>query len=226
MARVTGSAVMGQMSGTFGTSVLAQTQDGITMRARPTGNKHRSPAQMAQDARMWMVNRAWDLLTGEEARAWRSYALSLAARNAATGGLRVPSAYGLFAGLSTKYLQIHGGATVPSLPPAGPFKGDLLAVTAEGAGEDIVFTSDKSNQPGVLTELLAQRLSGPNNLPKTKSYVSRGFVTFAAGVPVSVPIGRPGIWALAIRFVEASSGRMTEVTPIGQAQVTHWFAEE
>ena len=173
---------------------------------------------------MVFANRAWYLLTFEEATAWRSYALSLATRNPATGGLRVPSAYGLFTGLSTKYLQIHGGTVAPSLPPEGRFNGDLLNISVAGGSNEATFTADRENLPGVLTELLGQRLSGPNNLPKAKSYVSLGFVSFAAGVPASIHLGKLGTWSFAARFVEAPTGRMTEMVEIGRAAVTGEWA--
>lgn len=211
---------MGRMSGTFGTAVLSQTQDGTVMRARPAGNPHRSAGQRAQDARMIFANRMWQTMTFEQATAWRSYALSLATRNPATGGLRMPAAYRLFTGYSTKYLQIHGGVEAPGLPPSGRFNGDVVNVSLEGGSNEVVLVADRANLPGVLTEIKGQRVKNPNNLPKAKSYVTLGFVSFEAGVPVSIPVGLPGTWVFAIGFVEASSGRMTEAAEIGRAAIT------
>ncbi len=39
----------------------------------------------------------------------------------------------LFRGLAAKYLQVHGGFTAPTLPPASPFLGDGIAVVANPA---------------------------------------------------------------------------------------------
>ena len=226
MARATAGVGFGTMSGAMGNVIFAQTQDGMVARERTRGNRHRSPAQMVQDARMAFANYAWRSLTFEQATEWRAYAQSLATRNPATGGLRVPPAYGLFAGLSMKYMQAHGGTVAPSLPPEGRFNGDLLNITIAGGINQATFTADRTNAPGVLTEILAQRLKGPNNLPKAKSYVSIGFFSFAAGVPTSVHIPTLGTWAFATCFVEASSGRMTDLVEIGRATITGNWADQ
>ena len=219
MAKARAGTAFGGLSGAMGSIVVAQTQDGLVVKDRSRVQPRRSEKQIEHGMRLGVVNRAWDALTPEECAAWRAYAATLAARSPETGGMKIPQAYGLFSGLGTKFLQMHGGATVPMLPPSGRFAGDALRIAVAGGIKEVTATADRASAAGVLTEILGQRLSGRNNLPKARDYVSLGFVTFAAGVPVSVPVGRAGPWAIAYRFVEASSGRMTDSLPAGTAIV-------
>ena len=218
MAYVRESAGMGAASGALGNVVFAQTQGGTVVRGRPRGSRERSPKQIEQGLRLGIVHHAWNALDDVEAEAWRVYALGHAVRNPATGGMRIPSAYSLFSGLGAKFLQVHGGFAVPSLPPLGRFAGDALSVAVAKGDERLVFSADGASREGVLTELLAQRLKGPHNAAKAKSYVSLGFFEFEAGVPVEVEVGWGAYWACAVRSVEAATGRMTEMVEIGKAR--------
>jgi hypothetical protein len=169
-----------------------------------------------------LANRAWRDLDPSQAEAWRAYARRHPVRDPETGLLRVPAAVNLFVGLSVKYLQIHGGTSVPLAPPAGVFMGDVVDVTVEADGAGLRFTADAANRPGVLTELLAQRLAGRNNATRPRSHKSQAFAAFSgAGDSRSVALW-PSWWAAAVRFVEASSGRATGLVEIGRAKITDW----
>lgn len=215
----------------IGNMVASQTQGGMVLRSRWRAHGRRTAPQLTHERRMQVVNALWSDLTREECAAWRAYAVTLASRNPQTGGLRIPKAHGLLCGLGTKYLQIHGGTEVPRRPPKGRFMGDVLTVTVEPDGDLIpttledprhrlTFAADGTNREGVLTELLGQMLTGPNNLPKRKSYVSLGFVAFEAGTPVELPVSLGGWYACAARFVETSSGRMTDLVEIGTGRTS------
>lgn len=219
MATITQGAGFGTISGRAGNAVFARTMGGTVLRERPGYLPPRTTAQDAHAWRMKIVHTLWEALTDEEFEAWQAYALAQMVRNPQTGGLRKPSPYNLFTGLGIKYLQVHGGHAVPTLPPTGRFLGDLLTPTVSGAPEALVLHADGSNAPGVLTELLAQRLVRARNAPKTKSYISQGFYRFENGAPIAVPVPSQWTYACAIRFVEAATGRMTEMYPIGRATV-------
>ena len=219
MARARTSVGLGRFSGIIGDMVASQGQDGMILRSRWTSHARRTLPQLEHTERLRIVNRLWDDLSREECTAWRAYAVTLSSRNPSTGGLKIPRACGLFVGLGTKYLQIHGGAEPPRLPPEGRFAGDVLSIAAEGEEMALSFVSDGTNRPGVATEILSQPLTGPNNLPKIKSYKSRGFVAFEAGVPVEIPVELSLYWACAFRFVEPATGRMTELLEIGTTMV-------
>lgn len=81
------------------------------------------------------------------------------------------------------------------------------------------FEADRANAPGAVTELLAQRLKGPNNAAKRDGYGTLGYATFATGgfsAGFDLP---PGPYALATRFIEGESGRMGALMPIGRVIV-------
>lgn len=219
MAYLREAAGFGGQSGVLGNVVLAQTEAGTVMRARPLGSRRRSEAQAAGDRRMHFVHLAWEALDDEAAQAWRTYALERAAASPRGSRQRMTSAWSHFSGLGMKYLQVHGGHTVPSLPPAGAFTGDGLRITVAGGEGSLLYSADGSNRQGVLTEVLAQRLNGRHNAARPKSYASQGFVAFEGPQRVEVPVGHGRYWACAVRFVEAATGRMTDLVEIGRATV-------
>lgn len=86
-------------------------------------------------------------------------------------------------------------------------------------GEGVRFAASGPNAEGVLTELLAQKLPSLHRKPAAKEYRTRGFVAFAPGrLTADLPLGK-GAWALAVRFVRASSGQETAVVPLGKVVV-------
>ena len=217
-------------SGAVGNAVLVQTEGGTIIRSRPMGSRRRSEGQLAQDRRIEIVNLAWRELSREDAQAWRSYALERAAAEPRGSRKRMASAQSLFCGLGSKYLQLHGGRTVPARPPEGRFLGDALPVTVAGErrpspnpalGDEILlrFTGERANREGVVTELLAQGLTCIHNLPRPKSYVSLGFMAFGRDVTLEAPLQFILDWACAVRYVEAATGRATEVIEIGSVSL-------
>ena len=195
-------------SGRVGNAVLVRTEGGTVLRERPGYVPPRSPKQLDVGRRMAWVNFAWDALTGEQADAWRAF-----------GKAEGRKGYAAFVALGMKYLQLHGIGAVPMDPPDLPFLGDLVRVAPVAVVGGVRFDADRASAPGAVTELLAQRLTGPNNLPKTDGYRTLGFAAFAAGamsVRFDLP---PDAYALAYRFVEGATGRMTALLPLGRVVV-------
>ena len=230
MAYVIESFGAGGKSGRVGDLVFAQTQGGTIARVRPKASRWRSPAQVAQERRLARCKRVWDTMGREEVALWRAYSLERAAALPVADRKRLASAWALFSGLGSKFLQVHGGEDVPRVPPTGRFLGDAIGVTVEGAtgpewathkGDGLLlrFVADGTNREGVLTELMAQPLSCAHNLPRPKSYVALGFAAMAAGSPVEVPVSMDLHWACAVRFVEAATGRATGLVEIGTATI-------
>lgn len=207
------------MSGTTGNIVYARTEGGTLMKQRPLVFYPNTPKQRDVARNLRKANWAWRGLNLEQVRRWRNYAASLKSRNPQTGLLVAPKAVNVFVGLATKFLQMHPDAPIPLEPPEGRFLGDIVRVSVEGTSSELVFTGDRANAEGVVTEFLAQRLRSMNNEPKARSYVSAGFLAFDDAHPEFRSERFPGAYACAIRFVESSSGRMTELLPIGTARV-------
>jgi hypothetical protein len=122
--------------------------------------------------------------------------------------------------LAVKFLQINPSGTVPVTPPAGPFLGDTITVTAVADTGKVTFTASGPNALGVRTELLLQRLPGRNWNPQPGGYRSRGFVNFTGGSLSSDVPASPGWYAAAYRFVSVATGQATRLAPIGVSQVT------
>lgn len=123
-----------------------------------------------------------------------------------------------FRSLGLKYLAVHGGVEVPSEPPTEPFFGDGLRVGVSAQGDSgIVFSADFPNTPGVLTELLLQRLPTRHRLPKARDYRTMAYVALA-GEPVVIACAQ-GAYAGAIRFVRTATGQETAMATLGTVEV-------
>jgi hypothetical protein len=222
MAKLRPGAGFGALSGKTGNAVFATTAGGVVLRERPGRAGPATEAQGEARRTLARANVAWRGLSPAQAESWRAFARRNAFRDPATGLMRVPAAPHLFVGLAAKYLQVHGGFSVPLEPPEGVFLGDVLDVSVEADGPNLRFEASGANRSGVLTELLAQRLTGPHNTTRPRSYKSLAFVSFEGpGDPALAPVW-PGTWAAAVRFVESASGRATHLIEIGRATVTAW----
>ncbi len=190
-------------SGRVENAVLVRTEGGTVLRERPRQGGTRSNKQLEVGRRMAWINLAWDALSPAQADAWRAF-----------GKAEGRKGYAAFVALESKVLQLHGGAAVPMDPPSLPFLGDLVRVAPVVVAGGVRFDADRASAPGAVTELLAQRLTGPNNAAKRDGYRTLGFATFAAGamgVRFDLP---PAPYALACRFVEGASGRMGAIIPL------------
>lgn len=212
----------GGMSGRLGGLVFARTELGTILRERPMGRRGDSDAQTQVANNLRKANWAWNDLEWEQVQAWQAYAATQKRRNPETGLLVAPRAVNVFIGLATKFLQVNPNGIIPLDPPQGRFLGDIIEVAVSADGPNLVFTANGDNVSGVVTELLTQRLRHKNNAAKERSYVSAGFVAFdPEHREFTYPVFRAS-YAAAIRFVEAATGRMTELIPIGRATVTEY----
>ena len=101
--------------------------------------------------------------------------------------------------------------------PTGPLPQPPLRDEPLGEGA-LIFTAARPSDPGVLTELMAQPLKNVRVRPKA-FYKSRGFATFVeGGLTVLLPLP-PGVYAVAVQSVEASSGRLAGFTTLGKVTV-------
>lgn len=210
------------MSGKVGGLVFARTEIGTIMRETPEGRRDDSEAQYRIAWNLRKANSAWRGLEWVQVLAWQTYAATLKRRNPQSGLYVSPKAYNVFIGLATKFLQADPNGAIPLDPPQGRFFGDIVQVSVDAQGPNLVYTADRDNAPGVVTELLLQRLLNKNNTPKERSYISAGFIAFDAEHREFEHAVFPGTYAGAIRFVESATGRMTDLFPIGRATVTEW----
>lgn len=81
----------------------------------------------------------------------------------------------------------------------------------------ITLSPSAPNTPGVLTEILVQRLAGKHRKPVAKAYRTAAFVAFT-NEPFELPV-EAGVYACAMRFVREATGQETQIVPIGKVQV-------
>lgn len=170
----------------------------------------RSEGQQAQRARTTEASRAWGTLGDARRAAWDRRARETGRRG---GG------YALFRSFAMKRLRVEPEADLATFdPPAEPFLGDSIRVAARlGAGPSgpaLVFEADRGNGSGVVTEILVQRVAATYVKREAAKFRSQGFVAFAGGESVTIPVGR-AVWACAVRFVLAGTGEETGLAEIG-----------
>lgn len=213
MARVK-AAVVGPISGRLGGVVFSDTPWGMTMRELPERSRRVSGAQAEVRMRMTRAAAAFRGMTLQQAAAWRAYAESLNGdkpQSRKGGGI---SAQQAFNALTTKLLQIDPEAEIPLTPPSDPFGGDALTFTLASAPGGVQVTADRPNTPGVVTELLLQRLPSVHCRTYLQRYRTALFTRFDAGLSVLLPCS-PGVWAVGVRFVRASTGQMVAPLELG-----------
>ena len=201
---------------------------GTLLKEMPGPRTRFSEGETAQQNRVRRIGAAWRRLGPEEVARWRDWDEAGLATTPAMRR-RPAAAYNAFLALSTRLLMIDSRAELPRLPPEGWFGGDAVRVAGEplspqpplqdeplGEGESgVLFRAARANAPGVLTDLMAQRLVSGGRTPRPKAYASQRFVAFAEGsLEAAIPCP-PGWYACAYRFVEADSGRATDVFPCG-----------
>src|SRR5438067_12848078 len=130
MAKVICSGMGIELHGSAGNAVFAQTKFGLVLRPRTLPKNPRTPAQVAARARLARVSTQWRSLSPAQRAAWAAAALRETRFSRFGGPPRHPAPLALFISLGSKFLQVNPAGTVPLNPPAYPFFGDGIAVTA------------------------------------------------------------------------------------------------
>ncbi len=206
MAKASTSAILGTVAGRVGDVVLVHVRGGQVVRSRPTYKRHQTDAQKAANNRMRQAMEVWNGFGPAEARAWNAYAATIVRHDSITGETYLPTGHCIFTALAARVRQIDPDAAIPTSPPTSGFSGDSLGVTAEPAPGAIVFTASAPNSPGVVTELLLQKLPNARRTP-TSRYTSAAFVAFAAGSLTHTLTVAPGAYAAAYRTSLAATGQ-------------------
>ncbi len=220
MARAVPSLITPSLHGSAGNVTFVRTVRGVDVRNRPTPRDPASPAQLARRVALARVSRAWTGLTVDQAQAWSVAARAL---QEASGGLLIgPVATGqaLFTRLGLKLLQIDPGRELPLAPPTVPFTGDRVRVTAGPVQGGVRFTADAPTSPGVVAELLTQRLASIHRTPYAERYRSRAFSGFDVPDRSVTVAATPGVVATALRLVDSATGQTLPLVPLSLVLVT------
>lgn len=219
MALVKLNAAFESFSGKTGNAVFAATKDGTVFKNRPTKNDPKSPAQVAQRARMKKVTGIYKGFTAAQATTWNNYGATLPPRTNKAGDKIRPSGIQAFAKLGTKFLAVTPAGTVPTTPPATEFLGDTLTVTAAAATGKVTFTGSGGNANNVTTELLLQPLPSAARKPRSNAYRSQIFKVFATGSLNADVVAPAGYYSPAYRFVNTQTGQELAVVPLPVVKV-------
>ena len=207
MAKVQLNGLIEQMEGRLGDLRIRKTKHGTVVREKPRYKRFSSDRQQEAQLRFTLVTEAWAALTRSEYSAWVAYAEG-----------KPQSGYNLFLTLGLKIVQISALAPIPTLPPTETFTSDSVQMTLSVSPGELTLHASHANAPGVVTELLLQRLPNPRRAV-TGNYVSMAFVAFAPGALAhSLPV-EPGWWVVAYRFVDAATGQMGQLTRFEAVEV-------
>ena len=195
------------ISGKMGNLRFFETEEGTVMKQQTPVTNPKTTAQQTVRSDFSTVSKLYKTLTTAQKATWKTYAGTLSQVSKRSGKAYMPKGFNLFTGLSTKYLLINPGGTVPLTAPTGPFDGDTVAVTTATATGKITFTANKANAESVKTELLLQRLVSAGREPQPGQYRTQQYIAFATGsLSASVTL-TPGTYAPAYRFVSARTGQ-------------------
>ena len=206
MATLKLSGLIQGVSGKMGGVVFQDTPVGTTMRDLVIPANPKTAPQETLRSDFGTATKLYRTLTSTQLKTWVYYASLLPDVRRKSGKMGRKNAFNTFTGLSTKFLQITPGGTVPLTAPTVIFAGDTVAVTAATGTGSITFTASKANGESVKTELLLQRVADANRKPTADGYRSQQFAAFATGSLTARLEVAAGTYSPAYRFVNFRTG--------------------
>ena len=215
MAKFAFSALVENASGRMGSVVWTRARNGATARTWTQVSNPRTNAQTQVRQSFAQAARTFANMTPAQAAAWNAYGQTITRTNPLNGKTYHPAGIDIFMAYATKFLQLSPSGTIPVAPPASPFVGDSISLTAESESPGVIsFNASGPNSAGVTTELLIQKLPGSNRKPNPEGYQHAAFKVFTSGSlkqDVNVVAGH---YAAAYRFVKNSTGQATELVTL------------
>ena len=205
--------------GKLGSIVYQEGREGTIARRYVVPKDPRTAAQIGARTAFAQASEAYKALSAAEVAAWRRYAEGLT-RRGRNGKPFHPAAMDVFVSLTSKFLQVNPGASVPTAPPAAAFFGDALQMQALGLTGVVLFEAVGINTDATYTELLLQRLADANRKPEPGKYRSWDFVQFDRDMPQVGLAVQAGWIAPAYRYVNVMTGQMTPLLPLPPVHVT------
>lgn len=219
MAKLRTGGLIGGVSGRVGNVLFVRMPDGREiLRELPIGRDPRTPSQCAWRDLVRRAGALWRSLSYEQAEAWNAYAADQATDARLAGGGSAPNGAGAFIGLTARFWRYHGLIDPPLSPPERAFLGDAVAVTATG-GAGVTFAADRPNAAGVATELLLQRLDGPNSRPQNGRDRHMAYFEFAGGALSTTVPCTPGAYVASVRYLLEATGQTSALVRVGRAMV-------
>ena len=219
MAKISLSSDIDAMRGKIGDRVYTEARNGSTVRKRVVGTNPNTDAQNASRTRFTAASKQYKTMAAANVEMWQKYSKTVFTTDPITGKRYNPAPGTLFNGLSAKFLQINPQGIIPLTPPTSAFAGDLIKFQISTSPGHIDWIASASNSPNVKTELLLQTLPSQNRMPSLEKYVHAAFVAFGFGVSYQLSV-KPGIYAVAYRFVNTVTGQETNLVPAGVVTVS------
>jgi len=220
MAEAQLGVLLQSLAGKAGTAVFQRSSNGIVVRPRVKGANPRTPAQEAVRAALTKASRDWASFNPAQVAEWRQFASFQVHHDQISGKGYKPQGINAYMELACKFYLVNPNGTAPTTPPATPFEGDTVTITATADTGTITFTASGANAANVTTEFLLQPLRNANRKPQKNGYRSKGFFAFSAG-NLSHEIEVPsGYYAAGYRFVNSATGQATEPKYLTVQQVT------
>lgn len=214
------------LRGKDGNIVIKNSRNGLILTPLVTPKNPKTPAQRAIRGYFTRATQTYEGMTPTQANLWKNYALTINETDPITGKNFHPTAINAFVGLTVKFLQLTPGGTIPMTPPAAPFSGDTIVVSAsQGDAGMIEFTANAANATGITTELLLQKLPNANATPDPNGYVHAGWKAYTSGSLVFELAVVPGVYSAAYRFVKNSTGQATPLTTLPITTITFAVVE-
>lgn len=201
------------LCGASGNAVYVRSPYGTILRNRPMVWNEPSEKQIEARQRMAAAGRAWSALSLVQAAAWKQYAAQQIQSTPRTDETPPPSVQNVFVRLAVKVLHVDPTAPIPVNPPTTAFLGDAVTVAVTTEPGAIRFTPSQPNDPGIVTELLLQPLRSVHRRTYISKYRTAAFVAFGSA-PYDLAV-KPGVYAVAYRFVRAETGQETGVAELG-----------
>ena len=208
MAVGTSGVGVGTLRGKVGNIVFMPAGDSVVAREWVRPRNPRTAAQVLTRNGFATAAQGWGRLTDAQRADWVRFGQTLSRPG-----------FNVYVALTAKFQRLHPGQTAPVSPPPGPFFGDNVSLVLGSSPGAVTLTASQANATGVVTEVLTQRLRNAHTKPKPRNWKAAGFVTFASGsLTQSVATG-PGCFAVAYRFVQASTGQETSMAIVGATVV-------
>lgn len=219
MAKVRTSVLVDELAGKAGSVVFVKSRVGTLVRPRVTPANPNTPAQLVARKNLTRASTIFRGLSSSQLTQWQTYASQQTHTQPDTGHTYHPTAVSVFVGLATKVLQTGGTVDATFAPPSAPYLGDPITISVSDAPTGLSFAASGSTSLGTKVEILLQALPSPNRKPNIKNMVSKAFLTFGGlpTPPVDVP---PGIYGIAYRFVNTTTGQTTPLVMLPTTTVS------
>lgn len=220
MAKIAFGPLVANARGKIGGGVWSKSHSGNVVRLRVLPSNPRSSAQSSIRAAMAAAARAFKALSSSDLAEWQTYASGITKSQSVSGQSYHPTPIDAFTALAVKFLQATPAGTIPSTPPATPFTGDTISLTAAGAAGKVTFTPTGSNGSGIKTELLLQKLPSANRKANSGGYRTQTFETTATTTPIDVDGLSAGTYVPAYKFVKTATGQQSGLVVLDPVTVS------